>query len=258
MSGIYCDFNYSPENTARAQSAPYTGWAGFNYDTSLSRERAKEFLLACARNDIRGVGIWPGMLDLFYEVHNEIPLNGRRWIFGHISTMTARDIDKAAEMELVMTSHTNRHVYKEGHLHKKRVGAERETEISPLRSLLERGIRVNLATDNVPVSLFYPIWQSVARASRYTKEVIAPTERLSREDALRCATINGAWITFDEHKKGSIEPGKLADLAVLDADPLTCPQDRLRTIAADLTIVDGKIVYERQPGEDPAAGLSGL
>jgi predicted amidohydrolase YtcJ len=258
MSGIYCDFNYSPENTARAQSAPYTGWAGFNYDTSLSRERAKEFLLACARNDIRGVGIWPGMLDLFYEVHKEIPLNGRRWIFGHISTMTGRDIEKAAEMELVMTSHTNRHVYKEGHLHKKRIGAERETEISPLRSLLERGIRVNLATDNVPVSLFYPIWQSVARVSRYTEEVIAPTERLSREDALRCATINGAWITFDEHKKGSIEPGKLADLAVLDADPLTCPQDRLRMIAADLTLVDGKIVYERQPGEDLAAGLSGL
>ena len=203
-------------------------------------------------------GIWPGMLDLFYEVHKEIPLNGRRWIFGHISTMTPQDIDRAAEMELVMTSHTNRHVYKEGHLHKKRIGAERETEISPLKTLCDRGVRVNLATDNVPVTLFYPLWQSVARRSRYTKEIIAPTERLSREEALRCATINGAWLTFDERKKGSLEPGKLADLVVLDADPLSCPEDGLRTIAADLTIVDGRIVYEKKADEDPAASLTGL
>jgi predicted amidohydrolase YtcJ len=258
LTGIYCDFIPSAENAARRQSLPYTGWAGFNYDTALTRARAKEMLLACARNDIRAVGIWPQAVDLFYEVHKEIPLNGRRWIFGHISTLTPAEMDKIAEMDLVLTSHTNRHVYKEGHLHKKRIGAERENEISPLKSLLERGLKLNLATDNVPVSLFYPIWQSVARRSRYTKDTIGPGERLSREQALRAATLNGAWLTFDEKRKGSLEPGKLADLAVLDADPLTCNEDALRTIAADLTLVGGRIVYERQPGENPAQELAGL
>ncbi|MGQ0653551.1 MAG: amidohydrolase [Betaproteobacteria bacterium] len=258
LTGIYCDFVPSQENVARRQASPYTGWAGFNYDTALPRERAKQMLLACARNDIRAIGIWPQSVDLFYEVHKEIPLKGRRWIFGHISMLPPQDLDKVAEMELVLTSHTNRHVYKEGHIHKKRIGEARETEISPLKSILERGLRLNLATDNVPVSLFYPVWQSVARRSRYTKEIIAPSERLSRRQALEAATINGAWLTFDEMKKGSLEPGKLADLAVLDADPLTCEEDALRTIAADLTMVGGRVVYERGEGENPAAGLAHL
>jgi predicted amidohydrolase YtcJ len=258
MTGIYCDFVPSPENSARKQALPYTGWAGFNYDTALPRERAKELLLACARSDIRAIGIWPQSVDLFYEVHKEIPLNGRRWIFGHISTLAPQDIDKIHEMELVMTSHTNRHIYKEGHLHKKRIGAAREREISPLNSLMNRGLKINLATDNVPVSLFYPVWQAVARRSRYTKEVIAPEEKLTREAALRAATINGAYLTFDEERKGSLEPGKLADLAVLDADPLTCEEERLRTIVADMTMVGGRIVYEKQPDENPAADLAGL
>lgn len=258
LTGIYCDFVPSQENAARRESSPYTGWAGFNYDTALSRDRAKQMLLACARNDVRAVGIWPQSVDLFYEVHKEIPLKGRRWIFGHISTLPPQDLDKIAEMELVLTSHTNRHIYKEGHLHKKRVGEAREGEISPLKSILERGLKLNLATDNVPVSLFYPVWQSVARKSRYTKEVIAPAERLSRRQAIEAATLNGAWLTFDETKKGSLEPGKLADLAVLDADPLTCEEDSLRTIAADLTMVGGRVVYERKEGENPAADLAGL
>ncbi len=258
VTGMLVDISPSEENVARTLAAPYTGWAGFNYDTALPRERALELLTACARNDIRAVGIWPNTIDLFYEVHQQVPLTGRRWIYGHISTLTARDIDRIEEMGLVMTSHTNRHIYKEGHLHKQRLGAARETEISPLRTLAERGLRVNLATDNVPVSLFYPVWQSVVRRSRYADDIIAPTERLTREQALRAATINGAWLTFDETRRGSLETGKLADLAILDHDPLTCADDALRLIAADLTMVDGRVVYEKPPGTDPAAGLAGL
>ena len=55
--------------------------------------------------------------------------------------------------------------------------------------------------------------------------------------------MNGAYLTFDEDKKGSLEPGKLADLAVLSADPLTCPKSAIRDIAADMTMVGGKEVY---------------
>lgn len=258
ITGILADISPSAENAARSRAAPYTGWAGFNYDTALPRERALEMLLACARHDIRAVGIWPNTIDLFYEVHCQIPLTGKRWIYGHIATLTPRDIDRIEEMGLVMTSHTNRHIYKEGHLHKRRLGPDRESEISPLRTLLDRGMRVNLATDNVPVSLFYPLWQSVVRRSRYTDDIIAPTECLSREQALRAATIHGAWLTFDETRRGSLEIGKLADLAVLDTDPLTCADDDLRRIASDITMVDGRVVYEKPPGSNPAAALAGL
>ena len=258
MTGIYVDMMASPENAARTQSSPYTGWAGFNYDTAVSRERAKELLMACARNDVRAVGIWPDSVDLFYEVHQQIPLNGRRWVFGHISTLTPRDLDRIMEMELVLTSHTNRHIYKEGHLHLQRIGAARATEISPLRTLVDRGARVSLATDNVPVSMFFPVWQSVVRRSRYTQEIIAPSECLTREQAIRAATINGAWLTFDEGKKGSIEPGKLADLVVCNGDPLTVDDGALKTLYAETTIVDGRVAYERSLGDDPARLLAGL
>jgi len=61
---------------------------------------------------------------------------------------------------------------------------------------------------------------------------------------LRCSTASGAYLTFDEGKKGSLEPGKLADLAVLTADPLTIDETGLRDISATMTMVGGKIVHE--------------
>ncbi len=246
MTGIYVTITHAEENLARATALPYTGWAGFNYATALERGRAKDLLIQCARNDIRVVGGTPPMLDLFYEVHKIVPLTGRRWVFGHISALSEHDCERIEEMGLVLTSHTNRYIYKEGHLLKERLGRERENEIAPLRSLVERGMKLALATDNVPVSMFYPIWQAVSRRSRYSEDRIAPGQALTREQALRCAAANGAWLTFDEHKKGSIEPGKFADLAVLDADPLTVPEDALKDIAAEMTFVGGKKVYEKE------------
>ncbi|MGE4240049.1 amidohydrolase [Ramlibacter sp.] len=248
VSGIFVDMNKTAENEMRAERLPYTGWAGFNYNTALPRERALELLRACAQNDVRVVAIWPNMLDLYYEVHKEFPLNGKRWVLGHISILSARDIEKIAEMDLVLTSHTNRNIYKEGHLHLQRLGAERRHEISPLRSLVEKGVTVSLATDNVPVSLFYPIWEAVARKSRNTGEVIGEGECLTRMQALQCATIHGARLTFDEHRQGSIEPGKLADIVVLDKDPLTCELDDLKDITADMTYVGGQLVYSKLQG----------
>src|SRR5207253_1059777 len=85
---------------------------------------------------------------------------------------------------------------------------------------LRAGVKVGLATDNVPVSMFWPMWQVVARRNVNNAQV-APEQAISRAEALRCATVDCAYVTFDEGRKGSLEPGKLADLAVLTADPLT-------------------------------------
>jgi predicted amidohydrolase YtcJ len=250
MSGLFVDLGSSTANDLRATAAPYTGWAGFHYDTGLSREQAKEVLLACAHNDIRAIAIWPNMLDLFEEVDREIPLNGRRWVLGHVSTLSPRDVARIARMGLVVSTHTNRYIYKEGHLLQKRLPPERHGEISPLRALVDAGVTVALATDNVPVSLFWPVWQSVTRLSRSSGEPVAPEQALTREEALRCVTINGAHLTFDEDKKGSIEPGKFADLAVLSKDPLTVPEAELREIRALLTMVGGRKVHDESRKPD--------
>jgi predicted amidohydrolase YtcJ len=84
----------------------------------LPRERLKEVLLHCAANDIRAIAnanVTPGVLDLFEEVDRAVPLKGRRWVVGHISTLAQRDIERLARLDLVVTTHTNRYIYKEGH-----------------------------------------------------------------------------------------------------------------------------------------------
>jgi predicted amidohydrolase YtcJ len=244
MSGLYVHAGREAADDVRARAAPYTGWAGFNSNHGLPRDQAKELLLHCATNDIRAVMIGSSNLDLYDEVDREIPLKGRRWVISHISTVSPRDIDRIVRMGLVLTTHTNNYLYKGLHAQAQRLPPERHGEIVPLRSLLDAGVKVSLATDNVPVSPFLPIWQAVARRSYQTKEQVAPGEALSRADALRCATANGAYLTFDEDKKGSLEVGKLADVAVLSADPLATEESSIAEIRSLMTMVGGRIVHE--------------
>jgi predicted amidohydrolase YtcJ len=81
--------------------------------------------------------------------------------------------------------------------------------------------------------------------------LIGPEQKVSREDALRMATINPAYLSFDESRKGSIEVGKLGDFAILADDFLGCEPDRIRTIQVVTTVVGGKVVYEA-PGRSTA------
>ena len=244
MSGLYVHAGREAADDVRARAAPYTGWAGFNSNHGLPRDQAKQLLLHCAANDIRAVMIGSSNLDLYDEVDREIPLQGRRWVISHISTISPRDIERIVRMGLVLTTHTNNYLYKGLHAQAQRLPPERHGEIVPLRSLLNAGVKVSLATDNVPVSPFLPIWQTVARTSYQTKERIGAAEALSRADALRCATVGGAYLTFDENKKGSLEVGKLADLAVVSADPLVTEESSIPDTHSLMTMVGGRIVHE--------------
>jgi hypothetical protein len=243
VAGLFAEFDGGPDHALRAGANPYTGWAGFHFDAGLPREDLKAVLVEAARLGIRVSGIVPPMLGLFAEVDREAPIGGQRWVLGHINVLSADDVARIRDLGLVVTTHTNRYIYKEGHLLRERLGAGREDDIVPLRRLLDAGVHVSFATDNVPISLWHPVWQAVARTSLYTGQTIAPDQRLTRAEALRCATAEGAWLTFEEGEKGSIEPGKLADFAVLTDDPLACPEDALRDITAKLTAIGGRVVH---------------
>jgi len=234
------------ENALRASASPYTGWAGFNYDAGLPRERLRDVMIEAARNDIRCVGLTADLIDLYEAVDRVHPIAGKRWVLGHISVLTPDQIARIRALGLVVTTHTNRYIWRTGARMLEEVGAANAGTISPLQSLRRAGIRFGLGTDNVPVSLFYPVWESIARRDRRSGRVIAPEERLTREEALRAVTIDAAYVTFDEDRKGSLEPGKLADFVVLDADPLTVEEDAIKDIAAELTVVGGEIVFERR------------
>ena len=245
VEGLFTEFGVTLENLWRAKASPYTGWSGFNYDCGVPRERMVDFLTEAARADIRMAALWPEFIDLYAEVNKRVPIAGKRWIVGHLNRLTPAQIRTVVELGIVITTHTNRYLYKEGHLTRQAVGPTLENEIVPLKSLREAGAHVGLATDNVPTSLFHPIWHAVSRFNRYSEDSIAPAQKVSREDALRMATNEGAYLTFEEDVKGAIEPGKLADMAILSDDPLACAEDAIKDIVAETTIVGGRIVYER-------------
>jgi hypothetical protein len=241
------DLSRSPlENGLRASAAPYTGWAGFHYDAYLPREKVKRLLIDAASAGIRCAAMTPDMLDMFVEVNRVVPIADQRWILGHLSLVRDDDIAKMRDLGLVVSTHTNRYIWRAGAKTLQDAGPGQENTISPLASLMDAGVPVTFGTDNVPVSLFYPIWQSIARKDLTTGQVVAPDQRLTREQALRAATINGAYLTFEENEKGSIEVGKLADFVCLTGDPLTVEEDAIKDLAADFTVVGGRTVYSRE------------
>ena len=96
-----------------------------------------------------------------------------------------------------------------------------------------------------PWSPWLGIWEAVTRKLE-RGGVLEPSERLSREQALRLYTINNAYLSREEKVKGTLETGKLADLIVVDRDVLTCPDDDIRGTKVLFTIVGGKVVFERR------------
>ena len=116
---------------------------------------------------------------------------------------------------------------------------------TPLRTYLDHGIRVMTGSDagRPPTGIpMFTIFEAVNRV-RSSGKVINPEERITVEEAIRAVTITPAYSTFEENLKGSIEPGKLADLVVLDGDILTVPSLEIRDIAVLRTMMGGQFVY---------------
>ena len=128
-----------------------------------------------------------------------------------------------------------------------RIGDRRsKTSTYMWRDLIDSGALVTNGSD-VPVEDIDPIASYYASVTRIMADGSAfyPEQSMTREEALRSYTINNAYAAFEEHLKGSLEPGKLADIAVLSQDLLEVPADRIRATRVDLTIVGGEVRYRR-------------
>jgi predicted amidohydrolase YtcJ len=126
------------------------------------------------------------------------------------------------------------------------LGEERASRIMPLRTYLDAGVPLALGSD-APVTTHNPfvgIYSAVTRKTVYGRQLGAE-ECISREEALRAYTIDAAWVTFEDEIKGSITPGKQADLAVLDRDIMTCPEEEMAGTVSLLTLAGGRTVHDR-------------
>jgi predicted amidohydrolase YtcJ len=125
-------------------------------------------------------------------------------------------------------------------------GQERAERAIPLRTLVDSPVEVAGGTD-APVVPWYPfesIWWMVTRDT-VTAGTLGPEEAITAEEALRLWTHDAAYSMHWEDELGSIEPGKRADLAVLDRDIVTCDPADIRETNVELTMVDGDIVHEQ-------------
>ncbi len=103
---------------------------------------------------------------------------------------------------------------------------------------------IAFGSDNLPVDPWTGLYAAVTRKGP-SGRVYGPDEAVSIQDALRMYTANGPVLTFEENDKGTLEVGKFADMIVVDSDPLTIPPEALLKAKVDMTIIGGKLVYDR-------------
>ncbi len=186
-----------------------------------------------------------------YEAANaDKSIVGRRWSIEH--AFLPRDDHYPKMKQLGLAISVQDHLYLAGPSLVKMWGAKRAAWVTPVRAYLDNGIEVSGGTD-APVVPYPPLWVFYHWVSRdtITGGVLGPDQRISRQEALRVETLNNAYLTFEEKTKGSIEPGKLADLVMLPQDIMTMPEKDIPKMNVLMTIVGGKIVYQRE-GFTPA------
>lgn len=259
MEGLFVEFRVAPDDRVRAQAAPFTGWAGFHYDCALPRDALRDVLQAAVRSDIRCVAIAPDIIDLLWDLDGVASLAGRRWIVQHFGPLSRERCERALQLGLVLTPLTIRYIYKEGVASPARADLADDSDYVPLARLADMGVPLTLASDNAPASLWHSIWHAVARRDSTGARVPGADQKLTRMQALRAATMGGAYLCRDEERRGSLEPGKLADFAVLSHDPLTCDEDTLPAITAAMTVVGGRIHHhDRAVAISPATAEPGV
>lgn len=242
MAGIYAESDYSEENRLRAQCGPYTGWAGFNFDSALPKEIMIEMMVEAARAGIRVGSFDPGILELFEQVNAHAPIDGQRWIIEHIGMLNGDEIKRVRDLGLVLQAYTMKWIWQDGEDLRAQHGDAGAGQVVPMRDLIDAGVHVSLATDNVPPSLFVPMSHVITRRTETGTEPLAPEQCITRLEALAAASREGAWLSFEENQKGTIEVGKYADLAVLSEDLLTVEEDRIADITAEKVVVGGELV----------------
>jgi predicted amidohydrolase YtcJ len=137
-------------------------------------------------------------------------------------------------------------IYYSGDRYLQTVPESQLKHLYPFATLLQAGVKVAAGSDCpvVPPNPLIGIYAAISRRAE-TGEAVLPKESVSPLEALRIHTLNAAYSSFEEALKGSITPGKFADLVVLSDDPIKVPTEEVKDLQVEMTIIDGGVVWGR-------------
>ena len=187
------------------------------------------------------------ILDFYQRVEQENGRRDRRLRIEHAQHLTAVDVPRFAQLH-VIASMQPYHAIDDGRWAQKRLGAERIHYAYDFRSLLDSGATLAFGSD-WPVAPLEPLMGIYAAVTRRTLDNRNPNgwipeQKISVAEAVHAYTVGSAYAQFGEKSKGSLEPGKLADLAVLSQDIFHIDPVQIENTHVDLTIFDGRVIYE--------------
>jgi predicted amidohydrolase YtcJ len=188
------------------------------------------------------------LLSIFERVNKEIPIAPLRWSIAHLNDASIESLRRMKALGVGWTMQDA--MYFGGEQFVKQAGAEAARRTPPVETARKMGVVVGAGTDAHRVASYNPFTALQWLLDSKTVGGVVmrgPEEIPSRLDALRFYTLGSAWFSFDEDVRGSLEAGKLADLAVLSDDYTTIPVEKIGALESVLTMVGGKIVYAASP-----------
>lgn len=184
------------------------------------------------------------VLDAYETANDDADIGQRRFAIEH--AFVAREDQLPRMKALGLHISAQHHLYLAAPSLETYWGIDRAREVTPVKTYLDHGLDVSLGTDS-PVVPYPPLWVLYHFITRDTMSAgtMGEDQRVGREAALRAMSVGGAALDFQEQERGTIEPGKLADLVVLEEDILTCEPARIRDMKVAMTMVGGRLVYRR-------------
>jgi len=187
------------------------------------------------------------MLDVYTEVAKQNGVRSdRRWRIEHAQHLRPEDFARFAQLG-VIASVQPYHAIDDGRWAEKRIGHERAKTTYAFRTFLDHGVRLAFGSDwtVAPLNPMQGLYAAVTRATLDGKNPNGwfPEQKLTLEEAIRAYTMGSAFAEFGEKQKGSLTPGKLADVVVLDADLFSIAPEKIKDVAVRYTFVGGSAVY---------------
>ena len=222
-----------------------------NRPSEADKQKFYEIMLWAAQRGMSVTMHWTSdesvdhLLTIFERVNKEAPITGLRWSIAHLNNASPQTLRRMKALGMGWTVQDA--LYFGGEQLQNSPEVRREP---PVMTAKEIGVPAGAGTDAHRVASYNPFTALQWFLDGKTVSGIplrGPEETPSRAEALRLYTLGSAWFSFDEDKRGSLAPGKLADLAVLTKDYMTAPVDQIGGIESLLTMVGGKVVYAAGP-----------